>query len=232
MHSKVKNRAEDKVKSIVEDKDPELVTKRRMQLVEAAIGQFSRVGYYVATIKDIADAAGVSAGLVYQYIPDKQDLLFLCLQHIVERNKREIPAALEGVKDPLSRLVVAVESYTRVIAANRNAVLLTYRETKSLKPEYVALMKRMELDTNALIAACVEDCVKAGYLIPTHIELLVYRIITNAHAWALKYWRLRPIVTLNQYIELSMHSCWMPLMTPSGQKRYDQIKNTSTKRKS
>lgn len=209
------------VKSIVDD--PELVAKRRTQLVEAAIGLFSRVGYYVATVKDVADAAGVSAGLVYQYVPDKQDLLFLCLLHIVERNKSEIPAALEGVKDPLSRLTAAIEAYTRVIAANRKAVLLTYRETKSLKPEYVELMKRMELETNALIATCVDDCVKAGYLTPTHTELLVYRIITGAHAWALKHWRLRSIVTLDQYIEHSIHSCWTALLTPMGRKRYEQM---------
>ncbi len=211
------------VNSLVEDKDPELVTRRRRQLVEAAIGLFSRVGYYVATVKDVAEAAGVSAGLVYQYVPDKQDLLFLCLVHIVERNRSEIPAALEGVADPLSRLAVAVEAYTRVIAANRKAVLLTYRETKSLKPEYVELLKHMELETNDLLAACVNDCVRAGLLVSQHTELLVYQIVTGAHGWALKYWRLRSITSLDEYIERSIHSCWVALLTAAGRKRYLQM---------
>jgi AcrR family transcriptional regulator len=212
------------VNSIVED--PELIAKRRAQLVEAAIKLFSRVGYHPATVKEIANAAGVSAGLLYQYASSKQDLLFLCLLHIVERNKDEIPKALERVTDPLSRLAASVEAYTRVIAANREAVQLTYRETKSLKREYVMVMKQMELETNALIAGCVEECVKSGYLKATHTELLVYRIIVGAHAWALKYWRLSLITSLDEYIEQSIHSCWRVLLTAKGQRRLGQMQNS------
>lgn len=206
------------VKSLVDD--PKLVAKRRGQLVQAAITLFSRVGYYAATVKDIADEAGVSAGLVYQYVPDKQDLLFLALLHITQRNKEEIPAALEGVDDPLLRLYLSIDAYTRIIAANRQAVLLTYRETKSLKPEYIERMKELELETNALIANCIQDCIEAGYLANTNTELLVYRIITGAHTWALKYWRLPKIISLDMYLEESIHSCWTALLLAKGQRHY------------
>lgn len=211
------------VNSLVEDKDPELVARRRKQLVEAAIGLFSRVGFYVATVKDVAEAAGVSAGLVYQYVPDKQDLLFLCLAHIVERNKSEIPRALEGVQDPLARLATAIEAYTRVIATNRKAVLLTYRETKSLKPEYIERLKGMEIETNDLLAACIKDCLEARYLEPHDTELLVYQIVTGAHGWALKYWRLCSITSLDEYIEHNIHSCWVARLTPAGRRLHQQM---------
>lgn len=209
------------VNSTVED--PDLVAKRRAQLVEAAIVLFSRIGYHAATVKEIANAAGVSAGLLYQYASSKQDLLFLSLLHIVERNKKEIPRALERITDPLSRLAAAVEAYTRVIAENRQAVVLTYRETNSLKPEYIMAMKKMELETNAMIAKCIEACVKEEYLKPTHTELLVYRIIVGAHTWALKHWRLGLIVSLDEYIEQSIHSTWRVLLTAKGQKQIEQM---------
>lgn len=209
------------VKSLVED--PLLVAKRRAQLVAAAITLFTRVGYHAASVKDIADEAGVSAGLLYQYVPDKQDLLFLALQHIVRRNKEEIPAGLQGVEDPLARLYTAIEAYTRVIATNRQAVLLTYRETKSLKPEYIERMKQLELETNGLIGECVEACIRAGYLAPTNVELLVYRIIVAAHAWALKHWRLQKIVSLDDYLEQAIHACWMALLLPKGTRRYEEL---------
>lgn len=212
----------ERVKSTVED--TELITKRRAQLVRAATTLFSRVGYHVATVKDIADEAKVSPGLIYQYVPDKQDLLFLCLVHIVERNRSEIPSALKGVDDPIARLHVAIDAYTRVIAANQQAVLLTYRETKSLKREYVETLKRMELETNALIAACIDECVRAGYLAQVNIELLVYRIIMGAHAWALKYWRLARIASLDDYLEQSIHSCWTAKLTAKGQRRYEELR--------
>ena len=46
--------------------------------------------------------------------------------------------------------------------------------------------------------------------------MLVYRIITGAHSWALKHWRLRSIVTLDQYIEQSIHPLWTSLLTAEG----------------
>jgi AcrR family transcriptional regulator len=212
------------VKSLVDD--PELVAMRRGQLVDAAINLFTRAGYHTVTVKDIADEAGVSAGLVYQYVSDKQDLLFLALQYIVQRNKEEIPAALASVDDPLARLHISIDAYTRVIDANRQAVLLTYRETKSLKPEHVEQMKQSELATNALIGDCIEECVAAGYLAntKTKVELLVYRIITAAHMWALKHWRLSKIVSLDEYLQEGIHACWTALLLPKGTQRYAELR--------
>ena len=209
------------VKSLVDD--PELVARRRAQLVHAAITLFTRLGYYPATVKDIADEAGVSAGLVYQYVSDKEDLLFLALQYIVQRNKEEIPVALHGINDPIARLYVCIDAYSRVIAANREAVLLTYRETKSLKPEYIERMKQLELATNALIGNCVKECIQAGYLANINVELLVYRIIVAAHAWALKHWRLSKIVSLDEYLEQAIHACWTALLLPKGTQRYSEL---------
>jgi len=174
-------------------------------------------------VKDIADEAGVSAGLIYQYVSDKQDLLFLALQHIVQRNKEEMPRAVKGVKDPIARLYRAIDAYTRVLAANQQAVLLTYRETKSLKPEYIDRMKELELETNQLIADCLQECIEAGYLAQVHVELLVYRIIFGAHAWPLKHWRLRKIVTFNEYIDEVIHATWKAYLLPRGMSRYEAL---------
>lgn len=193
---------------------------RRAQLVKAAIIVFSRVGFHEATVRQITDTAGVSAGLAYQYVVDKHDLLFLALRHIVETNRREIPNAIGNSTNALLRLIRAIEAYTHVIANNRDAVLLTYRETKSLRPDDVESIKRMELDTNALISCCLEECVTAGYLASHHTELLTFRIITAAHVWALKNWRLRSIVSLEEYIDQSIHVCWRPLLTAKGRRRY------------
>lgn len=200
-----------------------LAARRRAQLIGAATTLFSRKGYYLSTVKDIADEAGVSAGLIYQYVSDKQDLLFLVLLHIVQQNKEGIPRSLKGVKDPIARLYYAIDTYSRVIAANKKAVLLTYRESGSLKPEYITRMKSQEIETNHLIGACVEECIQVGYLAQTNVELLVYRIIIAAHAWALKNWRFREIVTFDEYLEQAVHAPWTELLLPAGISQYDKL---------
>lgn len=209
-----------RVKSIVED--PELVARRRSQLVPAAIKLFCRRGFHRTTVKDIARAARVSAGLVYQYVHDKHDLLFLALTHIVETNKQEIPASLKGVTDPVLRLSRAIEAYARVMDANRDAVLLTYRESKSLTRDHKEVLKSMELETNELVSSCIEDCIRAGYMKKVNVELLTYHLVVLSHAWALKHWRLRHITTLDEYISTNIHSVWGNLLTPKGRQRHAQ----------
>ena len=100
------------IKTTVEDSA--LVERRRAQLTQAAIACFSERGYHPATIRDVAERADVSIGLIYQYVGDKEDLLFMALREVLDSYKRQIPLALQGVDDPLQRFWVAVQAYARV----------------------------------------------------------------------------------------------------------------------
>ncbi|MGH3293707.1 MAG: TetR/AcrR family transcriptional regulator, partial [Trebonia sp.] len=51
---------------------------RRDQIIAAAAGCFARSGYHVTTMADIAEAAGVSKGTPYLYVPGKE-ALFIAL---------------------------------------------------------------------------------------------------------------------------------------------------------
>lgn len=72
----------------------EIVTEaRRRQIIEAAAGLFAEKGFYRATTKEIADAAGVSEGTIYNYFKNKEDLLFSMMQTLIMESVRE---TLEG----------------------------------------------------------------------------------------------------------------------------------------
>src|SRR3546814_17598623 len=68
-----------------------LVKRRQRQIVAAALKRFGENGYYTTTIRDIAQEAGVSPGLIYQYFQDKEDVLLLVLLECVDSYAREIP---------------------------------------------------------------------------------------------------------------------------------------------
>src|SRR5512138_1141609 len=95
--------------------DEALVQKRRAQIVAAAVELFSRQGYYNTTILDVARKAGVSAGLIYQYVSDKDDVLLLALMSVLDLYRQEIPRALEGISDPLGRCFEAIRAYCHVV---------------------------------------------------------------------------------------------------------------------
>ena len=209
------------ITSLIED--PELVVRRRRQIVAAATKLFADQGFYRTTMKDIAKLAGISAGLVYQYVREKEDVLLLVLLEVVDGYAQEIPRALEGVTDPLERLVKAVDAYCRVVDRHRAGTVLAYRSTKSLSPERRELIQARELETNAFITAAIADCIKRGLLRKVNVDVLTYQFVLIAHAWALKGWFFKSRLSLDDYIRDSLDSVFHGALSPVGAKRYREL---------
>jgi len=209
------------VKSKVEV--PELIEKRRGQIVKAAINLFGKRGYHVTTIRDIAGQANVSIGTIYQYVSDKEDVLFLALIEVLDGYLSCIPAALEGVVDPLARFQVAVHAYCAVNGERIGATVLAYRETKSLRKARRSLIMQKELETNKLIAACIEDCIAAGLFNAVDVELFTYQIVMFSHCWALKAWRFHQLMSLDDYVERGLNLMLNSVLTPKGEQVFAQM---------
>ena len=206
------------VKSKVEV--PALVAQRRAQIVEAAIELFGRRGYHVTTMREVAQRAGVSVGLIYQYVEDKEDVLFLALLEVLDSYMRELPAALQGLADPLERFRAAVQAYGRVIDRKIDATVLAYVETKSLRRERREMIKQKEVETNQLISACITDCIAAGLFEPVDVEMLTHEIVMLCHAWALKAWRYRGRMALDEYLARGLGVLLGAVLTGAGARRY------------
>jgi len=196
--------------------DPKLVGERRQQIVRAAIKLFSEQGYYGTTIQHIAREAGISVGLIYQYFRDKDDVLFLTLKLVLESYENEIPAALEGVEHPLERLCVALGAYCRIVDRMRDATVLTYRSTKSLRADRRTFIKEGEERTNRLLEGCLRACISGGHMRPVNDFLLVYQYVHFSHAWALKQWAFRDRYSLDDYVEEGIKLLVEPFLTEKG----------------
>lgn len=203
--------------------DEALVQRRRSQIIAAAVELFSHQGYYNTTIQDVARKAGVSSGLIYQYVSDKEDVLLLALLSVLDHYRQEIPRALEGLTDPLERWLAAVRSYCRVVDRHRVAVVLTYRSTKSLPRERREVIKQSEIETNRFISGCLRDGIAAGLFRPVNVDVVTYQITTFAHTWALKHWRLKELCTLDDYVASGLDLFAHGLLTQKGWREYRKL---------
>ena len=196
--------------------DPRLVAERRGQLVRAAVKLFSAQGYYTTTIQQIAREAGVSTGLVYQYFRDKDDVLLLALMLVLDSYEQEIPRQLKGIEHPIERLCAAIRTYCAIVDRWRDATLLTYRSTKSLRPDRRTLIMEGETRTNRILEACIKACVEAGHMQPVNEHLLAYSHVMFCHAWALKHWALGRRYSLEQYVHEGLRILVEPFLTDKG----------------
>jgi AcrR family transcriptional regulator len=194
--------------------------ERRGQILAAALECFKRKGYHETSIIDIAEVAGISPGLIYKYCNDKRDVLFQVVLAITESYNQRIPQAIVGIKDPLVKLLSAAMAYYKVIDENISATLLAYRETKLLDPDQVRTLKAKELQTNQLLLDCILACEAAGYCVDDlNAELATYWIITSAHMWGLKNWRLRDVVPFDEYTRRTLAMILAGILNETGKKR-------------
>ena len=196
--------------------DQNLVCERRQQLVAAATELFGRNSYDATTMKAISKQAGFSSGLIYSYVQTKEDMLFLVLQNLLDSYRREIPKSIADIVNPVERFCMAVRSYCSEVDAHADATLLAYRATKALSSDRKAEIKKLELETNHLVAECVRSCVEAGYFRPVNIHLMAYQVVVIAHSWALKRWVLGQSMTLEEYVDETLDLFLHGVMTEAG----------------
>jgi AcrR family transcriptional regulator len=93
------------------------ITARKNQILDAAIALFAEKGYHRTTTKDIAVAADISEGTIYNYFDSKEDLLIGIMSRLANPNDiEEIPAGVQ--EDSREYLIAIVENRLAFIHEN------------------------------------------------------------------------------------------------------------------
>ncbi|MDX1522925.1 MAG: TetR/AcrR family transcriptional regulator [Anaerolineae bacterium] len=73
-----------------EDFKTQMAEARRMQILAGASQVFMDKGYHKATTKEIAKAAGISEGTIYNYFDNKRELLLAMIDLIASQSMGEV----------------------------------------------------------------------------------------------------------------------------------------------
>lgn len=210
----------DGVESLVTD--PDLVTKRRGQIVNAAVSLFSKQGYARTSVQQISKKAGVSIGLIYQYFGDKDDILFLALKLVLETYEKDIPPQIVEHEHPLAKLAAALRAYCTVVDSLREATVLAYRTTRSLPLNRRIYIENAETRTNQIFRDLLEECKNLKLIEASNLDLLTYQYVHFSHAWALKQWAFSGRYDLETYIDEGCKMLIVPFLTEAGLKQWEE----------
>jgi AcrR family transcriptional regulator len=89
---------------------------REAQIVETACRVFGERGYAAASVSDVAEAAGISKPLIYNYFGSKEGLYAACVQHAATVLTAEIERTAASGTVGLARAVVTLDGMFRVLA--------------------------------------------------------------------------------------------------------------------
>ncbi|MGC8787371.1 MAG: TetR/AcrR family transcriptional regulator [Anaerolineae bacterium] len=100
-----------------ETRRAERAMERRQRILEAAAAVFAHKGFERATTREIAEAAEVSEGTIYNYFASKQQLLVALAQMIQDKLGAIVPKP-SASGDDRHAIVRAIEEVLAVIAEN------------------------------------------------------------------------------------------------------------------
>lgn len=189
---------------IAREAEAESANGRKAAILDVATDLFGRNGYHETTIKDIAAAAGISSGLVYTYVENKDDLLFQIIARSLEGYCTEMTRAIAGVRDPVNRFKIAYRTYCTGVLKNTHQTLLAFRHVVSLPKVFRDRIKALDAKSILVLEAEIRACVEAGYFQKTESFTVASMAAHLAQAWPLKTWLLSTHTSETEFVELAL----------------------------
>ena len=190
-------------------KDPHLVERRRRQIVDAAVGLFIENGFHKTTTRQIAAAAGVSIGSLYEYVASKEDILYLVCDAIHAEIQRGVANALERANKGRNPLAEVIREYLRVCHRMNDHILLIYQETQSLPDKWRRVVLENEIRITGLFTAVLVRLMDEGVLPRLdgqRLDLMAHNISVLGHMWTFRRWFLANHYGIDEYIDFQTRS--------------------------
>ncbi|KZZ83804.1 MULTISPECIES: TetR/AcrR family transcriptional regulator [Bacillaceae] len=183
-------------------KDERLIKKRRDQMIKGAVSLFKQKGFHRTTTREIAKAAGFSIGTLYEYIRQKEDVLYLVCDTIYDEVRNRLEQDINPRNGTIEGLEHAIANYFRVIDDMQDEVLVMYQEAKSLSKDALPYVLQKEVEMVGMFEHVIENCVEnnAFSLSESEKTLMAHNIFVQGQMWAFRRWALQKLCSIDEYI--------------------------------
>jgi AcrR family transcriptional regulator len=162
-------------------------TRRRAEILRAALRAFRDKGYHATTLDDIARRLGVRKTALYHYFPDKEAILFECHRESLAEVERHLREARQRHAEAPEQLRYAIREHVRVMTDTLEGSPLAF-EVPALSPQHqrrvVAGRDRYERGLRAIIARGIA----AGDFRRTDPKIAAFAIL-GAINWIARWYR-------------------------------------------
>ncbi|RID87451.1 TetR/AcrR family transcriptional regulator [Peribacillus asahii] len=183
-------------------KNPKRVEKRRAEIIDAAVKIFSEKGYHATTTKEIAEAAGMNVGTMFQYVKTKQDILYLVCCHIHSLIEKALYAATSENSTPLEAIKKDMTALFEIVDQVSDYVVLMYQETASLDKEARRSFLQREQRLRNHLEKQIQRGIDSGVfkISQESVFLIADDILVQSQMWAFRRWSLTNKFTIEKYI--------------------------------
>ncbi len=213
---------------------PKFVDKERKikEIAQAALTLFSEKGYAATSVSQIAKAAGIGKGTIYEYFRTKADIFVAALWEWTARFEKRLAKHLEEIENPIERLHAIAEMNIELVDPWDPATAQLSLEflQQSLLEDGILykrryLLKEMHTGQSRMVTDILLDGISKGFFRP-EIARDVETIAINLLAY-FDGVRLHSIVSENYFDLKKQTYFYLNNLIGSIQTAGSQIKNSN-----
>lgn len=141
--------------------------EKKAKILEAAIHVFSHKGLRNTKISDIAEAAHIGKGTIYEYFRSKDEIFAASFAYFMEKIEEIIARRLFRIHDPLEKLKAYFESWIEVLVEHCSGyleiVLDFWAEGIREREEHTFFdMEKMYEENIQVLDSILSECVSKG----------------------------------------------------------------------
>src|SRR5947207_5136509 len=159
----------------------------RVDILKAAARSFRRLGYHGATVEEIAAALQMKKGNLYYYFRNKEEILFACHQHSLDRLTElidDVQRAAIGPDEKLRRLIAA---FVHTILDELHGTAL-FLDLEALSPPHLKIVIARRDRFERGVRRLIEDGIERGRFAPGDPKLLAF-VLFGAVNWIPRWFK-------------------------------------------
>jgi AcrR family transcriptional regulator len=181
---------------------------RRERLLEAAASVFAERGYEAARIEQIADAAGVSAGLLYRHFAGKRELYAELVHRADKELLRHLAEAAAPGPPSGRRLERGVDAVLAFVEGHRNLWRMLMRDV--VDPEIAGLREESHRQAVSVVAGLIrlDPALEQHGVTELEVERMAVLIVGSTTTLA-EWWADHPQVPRSELVTTLMGVMWL-----------------------
>jgi TetR/AcrR family transcriptional regulator, cholesterol catabolism regulator len=152
-------------------------------LLDLAKDLFARRGYIGASLRDLAEMAGVTAAAVYYHYTKKEDLLREIIFEGLEQLSHSVVGALAGAGTPEERFEALVRAHLGYNVQYPRESRIIIEESRFLNEVDFAAAREKQMAILNAYRACIRQLIASGKLGPIDPSLVAFGIISVIGGW-------------------------------------------------
>jgi AcrR family transcriptional regulator len=155
---------------------PEEITRRRGEIIPAAIHVILQKGFLETSMREIAKAAGVGKSTLYDYFPSKDEILIAYVVEEVERMTTQVQAIIAQDLSAMEKFKRIWRNQMNYMLANKLVYLEISFEAQRLNQESQQRIQERRHAYQDMLCELVEEGIRRGEFRPVN-PLLAIRVM-------------------------------------------------------